>query len=142
MESEIRVQRQFLIVMGGGLAIFLAMLFIFGQSGVAQGPTGNGGTAVIPSGNGEVQEVYVKALSTGVYDKQQITVKKGIPVRFHFSAEQGAGCGKVLVIRKFNVQLLSRNGEESFAEFTPTETGSFEYSCSMRMFRGTLNVVA
>ncbi|MCR4368619.1 MAG: cupredoxin domain-containing protein [archaeon] len=96
----------------------------------------------ITQGPGTMQEVYLKALGTGVYDKQKITVKRGIPVRLHFSAEQNSGCGKFFMIPKYGVQLVSRNGEEQTAVFTPNEAGVFEYSCSMRMFVGKLEVVA
>ncbi len=146
MENEIKTQRNFLLIIGGAFAVFMLMLFFYTQTGTANtGQQTNQAGAIkdnVAALNGGVQDVYIKALSSGIYDKQQVTVKKGIPVRLHFSAEKGAGCGKMLIMKKFGVQLLSANEDEKVAEFTPTETGSFEYSCSMRMFRGTLTVVA
>ena len=92
--------------------------------------------------DGNVQEVYIKALGTGVYDNPEITVKKNIPVRLHFTAEQQAGCGKMLVMRNFGVKLVSANGEEKTAVFTPSSEGVYEYSCAMRMFRGSMKVIS
>lgn len=93
-----------------------------------------------PSAAPSAQDVYVKALSTGVYDNPHVTVTKGALVRFHFSAEKGAGCGKQLFIPDFGVQLSSANGEEAVAEFTPTSAGTFPFRCGMNMFRGTITV--
>ncbi len=95
--------------------------------------------AYAAGGTGTVQDIYIKALSTGTYDRPQVTVSAGKKVRLHFSADPRAGCGKTLVMREFNVRLVSLNGEEHVAEFTP-QRGTYEYSCSMRMFRGSLVV--
>ncbi len=129
-----------------------AMVVLFSSSGNAgagdgaqglagdwgAGSSGQGG----PVGNsGNVQDVYVKALGTGFYDKQEVTVKKGVPVRFHFSAERNSGCGRYIIIDGFNKSAVSRNGEEQVMEFTPTKAGRYAYHCSMNMFRGTLVVV-
>lgn len=84
-----------------------------------------------------VQDVYVRALGGadfGAYDKTELTVKKGVPVRLHFSADADAGCGRSLVVYGLNVRLTAKNGQEAVAEFTPQEAGTYEYSCSMRMF--------
>ncbi|MDD5340420.1 MAG: cupredoxin domain-containing protein [Candidatus ainarchaeum sp.] len=87
-----------------------------------------------------VQDVYIRALGTGAYDKAEIAVKKGIPVRFHFTADADAGCGSYLVMEEFGVKLLSRNGEEQVAEFTPQQAGTYEYHCGMHMFVGRMVV--
>ncbi len=89
---------------------------------------------------GGAQQVYLRALSTGYYDKQKLTVQAGRPVEFHFSAEPNAGCGRYITLPDFGVQLIS-NGDEKVATFTPTKPGNYPYRCSMNMFRGTLEVV-
>jgi len=88
----------------------------------------------------QVQEVSVRALSTGYYDNEQIIVKKGVPVRFTFTADPLAGCGKYLEISEFNVKLVSKNGEAAVAEFTPEKSGTYYYHCGMWMFKGKLIV--
>lgn len=92
--------------------------------------TVQGTPSTAPSGG--AQEVYLKATGSG-YDKSEITVKKGIPVRLHFTA-QNAGCGSYLVIYGLDVKVLSRNGEEAVVEFTPEQEGTYQYSCGMRMY--------
>ena len=84
------------------------------------------------SPDGGIQEVYLKATGYG-YDKSEITVKKGIAVRLHFTAEN-AGCGSYLVIYGLNVKALSKNGQEAITEFTPQQEGTYQYSCGMHMF--------
>ncbi|MEM2963126.1 MAG: cupredoxin domain-containing protein [Candidatus Anstonellales archaeon] len=93
------------------------------------------------SGNKEVQDIYIRALSTGRYDKDRIEVKKGVPVRLHFSADKNAGCGRQLVIYGLNVRAISKSGEEQIVDFIPNREGTFEYNCGMRMFRGGKLVV-
>ncbi|OIO20736.1 hypothetical protein AUJ17_05315 [Candidatus Micrarchaeota archaeon CG1_02_47_40] len=103
-------------------------------SGAAGSGTGTG------AGSGSVQDVYIKALGSGRYDKGEVRVKAGVPVRFHFSAEQNSGCGKLVVMEEFGVRLVSYNGEETVAQFTPTQKGIYEYHCGMHMFVGRMIV--
>lgn len=120
------------------------------EAGVPDGPDGtvnvpNGGTnaptggttnvttkkATIPT----VQDIYLKVKDFR-YDKNEITVKKNVPVKLHFTSE-GGGCQSQMVIFGLNggnkVKALSLNGQEAVAEFTPTKEGTFDYSCGMRM---------
>lgn len=90
--------------------------------------------------NGKEQLVEVTALETGIYDKQEIRVKAGSPVRFRFKAQSRAGCGMQLVIPDFGVNMVSRNEEVKEAVFTPTQKGVYPYRCGMNMFRGKMYV--
>lgn len=83
------------------------------------------------------QEVSLRALDAGVYDKESMVVEANRPVKLRFSADPGAACGRSLILKEFGVSLVSKNGEEQVAEFTPAP-GKYEYRCPMRMFRGTL----
>jgi len=92
--------------------------------------------------NAQVQLVAIRALSNGYYDKQEITVKAGIPVKLDFSAEPQAGCGRQFILDGFNVQLISKTGETESATFTPTAPGDYAYHCGMNMWRGVMHVVS
>ena len=145
MSNEITIQKTTLLLILAILVVLSAGLYVFlTGSGGAQGSpqTGSvdsagGGTAVA-----SVQDVYLTALGTGKYDKSSITVKKGIPVLFHFTAETSAGCGKQVIMEDFNVKLVSKNGETVTAEFTPQQEGTYYYHCGMWMFKGKLIVVS
>ena len=84
--------------------------------------------------NNEVQDIYVRALSSGTYDKLEVSVKKGVRVKLHFTADPGAGCGRQIVLYGLDTKALSRNGEEAVVEFTPKNAGVYTYSCGMMMW--------
>ncbi len=95
--------------------------------------TNGGGTPA----SGNAQEVSLHASAYG-YDKDTISVKAGQPVKFDFSADPGAGCGRQVIIDNFGVNLVSRNGETVSATFTPASPGEYSFHCGMNMFRGRL----
>jgi sulfite exporter TauE/SafE/copper chaperone CopZ len=74
------------------------------------------------------------------YAPNVITVKKGIPVDWQIYGGEQLGCASTLVMRAFNVQTAIRPGENQVA-FTPTKTGSYPFSCSMGMVKGTMVVI-
>lgn len=88
-----------------------------------------------------VQVVSVRAVNSGGYDHPSLQVKAGIPVEFHFSADSNVGCGRQLILDGLGVNLVSQNGEDQVARFTPTAPGTYAYHCGMNMFRGSLQVV-
>lgn len=90
---------------------------------------------------GGVQEMSIYGSSNG-YSPASFTVKKGVPVKIKFSADQYAGCGRQLIMKEFGISLLASPGQVVEAQFTPTQEGRFTYRCSMGMMRGTLAVIA
>lgn len=136
MNGEIKIQKNLLVwfavliiaIIASGYVVFTA---------IPKTQTSGPDVLVKPG----FQEVYIKALSTGTYDKETVTVKKGVPVKLYFSADRDAGCGRAMILDGFNIQLVSRNGETQMAEFTPNREGTYSYHCSMRMFVGRLIVV-
>ncbi len=122
----------------------LALIGIFALVGIAfaifQATRDNGQAAGTGDGapglqfRNSPQDVYVKALADGTYDKSEIRVKAGVPVRLHFSTEPQVGCGQELVIRGLNVRLLGYPDRDSVIEFTPTQPGRYPYSCGMGMW--------
>jgi Cu+-exporting ATPase len=107
------------------------------------------GTPPIPSGLGNLapmvdgkQDIYLKATKYGTYSPSSLKVKKGIPVRIHYSADEGAGCGREVIFDEFKIRKLAPSQGEALIEFTPQKTGKFPFHCSMRMFNGIIEVVA
>ena len=70
-----------------------------------------------------------------------ITVKAGIPVRWTITADSSVlnGCNEALVVPEFGVQKGLAPGD-NVIEFTPTEAGTFPYSCWMGMIRSSITV--
>jgi len=85
-------------------------------------------------------QVVTTKLSSGSYEP--ITVQKGIPVRWIIKAEKKDinGCNNEIIIPEFNIdkKLMAR---DNIIEFTPTESGTFPYSCWMGMIRSRITVV-
>lgn len=79
-------------------------------------------------------------LSYGGYE--DIIVQKDIPVRMNIHAEEKylTGCNNEVVLREFGIRQKLEAGE-NIIEFTPTETGTFTYTCWMNMLRNSMKVI-
>lgn len=128
MSNEITISKNLLIGVAIIIIIGIAGLYLF------QGKqTQQNSATTIQNTKGEVQEVYLTALSNGDYDKSEIRVRKGVPVRLHFRTQGNVGCGMQLVIRGMGVNVIA-NGNEAIAEFTPQNEGTYTYTCGMGMW--------
>ncbi|MEA5136719.1 MAG: sulfite exporter TauE/SafE family protein [Candidatus Fimivivens sp.] len=78
-------------------------------------------------------------LSPGRYPN--ITVQEGIPVRWVINAPEGSinGCNNSMLIREYGIEHTFKSGD-NIIEFTPTKTGTFQYSCWMGMIRANITV--
>jgi len=86
-----------------------------------------------------LQTVTTK-LSPGSYEP--IVVQKGIPVKWIIKAGKNDinGCNNEILVPKFNIRKKLDVGN-NVIEFTPTESGTFAYSCWMGMIRSKITVV-
>lgn len=71
-----------------------------------------------------------------------IVVQKGVPVKLnlHAEAQNLNGCNRAIVIPEFDIQKQLEPGD-NIVEFTPTETGTFGYTCWMGMISSQITVV-
>ncbi len=85
-------------------------------------------------------QVVKTTLMPGRYEP--VIVKAGIPVKWIITAEKGSinGCNNRIFIPEYDVEKKFQLGD-NIIEFTPTETGSFTYSCWMGMIRSTITVI-
>ncbi len=86
-----------------------------------------------------VQIVRMTQDSSG-YSPNKFTIKKGLPVKWIVTSTDPYSCASSIVSQKLGIRKMLRQGENVF-EFTPKETGTIRFSCSMGMFVGTFNVV-
>jgi len=86
-----------------------------------------------------VQEVYMTVSGSG-YAPSDITIRSGVPVRFHVDGSQAGGCTRGFVIPSLGVQKVLAAGDNVF-EFTPESPGRIPFSCSMGMVRGSFTVI-
>ncbi len=106
------------------------------QPGGAQLAAQPGGT-LAPTNSG-VQEVTL-SVQGGSYLPNPIRVKKGVPVRLVADIANMPGCSKSIVIPEFGIRKTVSYGGNTI-EFTPAQSGTFKFSCSMNMYRGTIIV--
>lgn len=71
-----------------------------------------------------------------------ITVQKGVPVRWDIKADAASlnGCNSIVTIPQYNISKPLQAGD-NYIEFTPSETGTIPYTCSMGMINSTISVV-
>ncbi len=134
-----------LVVFGLGIVAFIPFLiggmFSPSSSAVAELAAAQpAATSTVEVVNG-AQVVTIRGETYG-YNPASFTVKKGIPVKILFSADPYAGCGRQFIMREFGVNALAVDGKPLEITFTPTQEGTFNYRCSMNMFRGKMTVTA
>jgi|GEM_PF-5780036 hypothetical protein len=76
------------------------------------------------------------------YSYPNIVVQKGVPAVWTINASSQSlqSCNSYIVFPSLNMQGQLRQGN-NVVKFTPEETGTFQYSCSMGMYVGTITVV-
>ncbi len=85
-------------------------------------------------------QLVESTLAPGRYPN--ITVEAGTPVKWVITAPQGSinGCNNRINIPEYKMSYQFQPGE-NIINFTPTKTGTFQYSCWMGMIRGRITVV-
>lgn len=93
-----------------------------------------------PKNTSNVQMITTELPESGY---PEITVKKGIPVKWNLQADAKIinGCNNKLLIPQLNIEHKLVPGD-NIIEFTPTEEGTIPYSCWMGMITSRINVVS
>lgn len=86
-----------------------------------------------------VQEIEMNVDSVG-YSPNAFTLQKGVLVKWIIKGENVYGCQGFLTAPMVGVQKILAKGE-NVVEFTPQESGTVAFSCSMGMFKGQFNVI-
>lgn len=94
--------------------------------------------AVAQLGGRGVQESVI--VVEGGYSPAEIKVSKGTPVRLTFDRRETSGCSEEIVFPHFGIRKFLPAHQRTVVEFTPQESGSFEFTCGMSMLRGKLIV--
>ena len=108
-------------------------------AGISTSYGANSAEAVEAKMQDGVQEVTIQ-LESGSY--APIIVEKGTKVRWIINAEKGSlnGCNNKIIAREYGIEKTLSLGE-NVIEFTPTEVGTYAYSCWMGMIRSKIYVV-
>lgn len=130
-----------------GITVIIAFVFLAAMN-AAFFSGQNTGNVVLPSANaktpnlnntGEAQVINLSAQGLNyILDKQTVQANKPVKIIANVSTLQG--CLKSFVFPQFNVRKVF-TPNDNFVEFIPTQKGTFAFSCSMGMGRGTLTVI-
>jgi plastocyanin domain-containing protein len=120
--------RIFVTITGFGMIVFIIWFFWMKKAK---------GTRATSSGSGR-QEALI--LVKGGYTPDVVLVKKDQPVRLNFLREETASCSEMVLLPDFQKSARLPTGETVPIEFIPRESGEFEFTCQMGMFRGKLIV--
>jgi plastocyanin domain-containing protein len=85
-----------------------------------------------------VQEVTVTV--DGGYKPSQIVVQAGQPVRLNFDRKDPSSCLEEVRFPDFHIAQELPLNQITAIEFTPHKPGKYEFTCSMNMFRGMVDV--
>lgn len=125
-----------------------AMVVALGIANVANGATLLGFTGFTAAGDDVVaaqvlvdgkQVVQMEVTPYGAYSPSTLRVTEDVPARWEIFGANSMGCASTLVMPTFGIQKRLKPGE-NVIEFTPTKSGTFSFSCSMGMVRGTMIV--
>lgn len=86
----------------------------------------------------DAQVIRVAQKANG-YFPNQVTVKKGQPVKLIVDSQDSYTCAVSMIVPKLGIRKVLSPGENVF-EFTPDKSGQIPFSCSMGMYRGVINV--
>lgn len=76
----------------------------------------------------------------GGYEPADIRVRSGVPVRLLFDRRETSPCSEEVVLPDFRIQRFLPAGQTTAVEFLPEKPGVHEFTCGMRMLRGTITV--
>jgi Cupredoxin-like domain len=97
----------------------------------------------IPVSTEGVQEVDL-IVTPGGYSPLRFSVQKGVPVRLTFRMLGQVGCGNELNFPtgagEYAALTLADASDTEVLEFTPQQTGQFEFFCGHLMYRGVMTV--
>lgn len=97
----------------------------------------------VPVGPDGVQELTLVVTPQG-YSPVHFSVKKDVPVRLIFRQLGEVGCGNELFIewgtRDKATLILASPSDKQTLDFTPSESGEFQFNCSHLIYRGVMTV--
>lgn len=98
-----------------------------------------GSAAPLPPLEGNVQVIRMSTGASG-YEPNRLTVRAGIPTRWIVDGTRAAGCMVAFQAPQLGIKKILEQGENVF-EFTAPRPGTYAFSCSMGMYRGSITAI-
>jgi plastocyanin domain-containing protein len=87
-----------------------------------------------------VQEATINILNNG-YRPNRLRVKSGQPVKLTLQSKDTYSCALSFVLKEFGINtFLEANDTKTFT-FTPNKPGKYQFTCSMGMYSGVMEVI-
>lgn len=80
----------------------------------------------------------VKVLVRGGYEPSTIRVKSGQKVKLIFDRQETSSCSEEIVFSDFGIRRFLPAFKETTVELTPTQPGTYEFTCGMSMLHGRI----
>lgn len=101
----------------------------------------NGGQTQAQTNNIATSQEYQIQISGRGYSPNFLKVKKGLPVKITLVSNNTYGCALAFRIPSLGISKNLKPTDSQTFEFTPKEAGQIAFSCSMGMYRGTIEVI-
>jgi plastocyanin domain-containing protein len=85
-----------------------------------------------------LQEIDVTV--KGGYQPSTIVVKAGSPIRLNFTRREASTCGEEVVLPEFGKRVHLPENRTVPVDVMPEQSGEYEFTCGMNMYRGKLIV--
>jgi sulfite exporter TauE/SafE len=86
------------------------------------------------------EQVVQMTVAGGAFSPNRFTVRRGVPVLWAVEGEDISGCASTLISPRLGITRALSHGT-NVIRFTPNESGTIPFSCSMGMIRGSFNVI-
>jgi uncharacterized protein len=93
----------------------------------------------IPVVNG-TQQITINVTNNG-YNPRTLRVKNNIPVQLTLQSNETYSCALSFVFKEFGIRTFLDATDTQVFTFTPTKPGKYQFSCSMGMYTGVMEVI-
>jgi plastocyanin domain-containing protein len=132
-------QRMLLAVGIGGIILCVALFIVLWRLSATSTPETQESSVATAVQAGEYQVINMAVTPYG-YEPSTFAVQEGKPVRMIIDGTQVSGCTRYITSPQLGFNKRLEAGE-NIIEFTPPGKGTYGFSCSMGMVRGTITVV-
>lgn len=122
-----------------GISNFQNGLTLLGWTGFTSAASNSSQPSVTIPADAKEQIITMQVTSAGTYEPDVLRVRAGVPVKWQVYGSDFMGCAKTLVMPKMNIKKNLSPGLNEI-RFTPPTRGTYAFSCSMGMVRGTMIV--
>lgn len=93
----------------------------------------------VKTDDAKVQTASIAVTEKG-YEPASFDLKKGVPARVTFTRKTDSTCGTEVVLPDYKINQKLPLNKPVVVSFTPEKTGTFTFTCGMKMLKGQVVV--